>query len=382
MRDILLPLRRLHGTMHEEQLRRNQSKNLAARIRSVPTDMPLFVMTPTHGNLGDHAIAEAISHMLQEMQLDYLEITSNELQLLAQYKRMGLLNGHPILVNGGGNLGTLWPGVEQLFRQIIQNAPRSPIVCLPNTIYYEDTPEGQQELQKSREIYNAHDRLLLCARERISYEYMKKNYKNVLLIPDMALSLNECSKPAKAALSDEKDSFRSSSEAGKREGCILCLRSDSERTRTEAETQILQEQAQMMFGMRVKESDMNINRPVPIAQRSKVLAEKYAEFRTAELVITDRLHGMIFAAITGTPCIVIDSKSPKVRGCYEWIRELGYIRFVDTPDQIAQAYEPMKGKNFIYHNESLVPYYQELREKIEAFFEGENCKFGKDGIEQ
>lgn len=352
MKDILFPLRRLHGAMHEERQRRNLSRKLAAGIKSVQQDMLLFVMTPTHGNLGDHAIAEATSRMLQDMQIEYLEITANDIQLLSQYKRLGLLNGHPILVNGGGNLGTLWLGVEKLFRQIIQNAPKSPILLLPNTIYYEDSPAGQLELQKSKEIYNAHDRLLLCARERISYDFMQKNYKKVLLIPDMALSLNECQN------FDRKI---------KREGCILCLRSDLERTRTEIEDQVLKEQAYAMFGTKIRESDMNIWRSVPVAQRSETLVDKYEEFCSAELVITDRLHGMIFAAITGTPCIVINSKSPKVKGCYEWIKELGYVRFVDDISQIVQTYEILKGKDYYYHNDELHPYYQELRGHIRHF---------------
>ena len=38
--------------------------------------------------------------------------------------------------------------------------------------------------------------------------------------------------------------------------------------------------------------------------RELLLKQKIKEFQSAELVITDRLHGMIFAAITGTPCTV------------------------------------------------------------------------------
>ncbi len=44
--------------------------------------------------------------------------------------------------------------------------------------------------------------------------------------------------------------------------------------------------------------------------RMEELNSKFAEFLSSGLVITDRLHGMIFAAITGTPCIALDNKSP------------------------------------------------------------------------
>lgn len=76
---------------------------------------------------------------------------------------------------------------------------------------------------------------------------------------------------------------------------------------------------------------------------------------------------MIFAAITGTPCIVVDSKSPKVRGCYEWIRHLDYIRFADHAEQIEALYADMpKGKNR-YDNETLRPYWDVLKKDLAEF---------------
>ena len=41
--------------------------------------------------------------------------------------------------------------------------------------------------------------------------------------------------------------------------------------------------------------------------REQLLKQKIEEFQSAELVITDRLHGMIFSVITGTPCIAFDN---------------------------------------------------------------------------
>ena len=86
----------------------------------------------------------------------------------------------------------------------------------------------------------------------------------------------------------------------------------------------------------------------------------FDEFRHARLVITDRLHGMIFAVITGTPCIVIDSKSPKVRGCYEWIKQLDYIKFIDSAEDIEKTFRQIPNKNFVYDNSLFQKYYDEL----------------------
>ena len=69
---------------------------------------------------------------------------------------------------------------------------------------------------------------------------------------------------------------------------------------------------------------------------------------------------MIFCAITGTPCIVVNSRSPKVRGCYEWIRHLDYIRFIDDPAALAAEYATIPQTAHVYDNSSLQHYYDEL----------------------
>ena len=55
----------------------------------------------------------------------------------------------------------------------------------------------------------------------------------------------------------------------------------------------------------------------------------FNKFRNSKLVITDRLHGMVFSAITKTPCIVTKSLDHKVIGTYEWIKNLNYIKLVE-----------------------------------------------------
>lgn len=345
-KDILYPLRRLHGCIFEMQKKWENAKALKAQLSKVDCETAFFVLSPTHGNMGDHAIAEAVARLLDEMKIRYVEVTTAQLSLLRKFGYLSVMDEHLILVNGGGNLGTLWPAAEELFRKLIQKNPRASIICLPNTIYYENTEYGKRELEKSRRIYNAHPHLTLCAREKISYELMQRIYKNVLLIPDMALSLNHCT------------------EEQKRNGCMLCLRSDREKTITaEAEAELTM-RVEELFEENYRRSDMNIGRPVALCDRAATLEEKYAEFRTAELVITDRLHGMIFAAITGTPCIVINSKSPKVRGCYEWIRELEYIKFADGVEQIPTLYRQVQRKCHVYDNEKMLPLYEELKQTI------------------
>lgn len=56
-------------------------------------------------------------------------------------------------------------------------------------------------------------------------------------------------------------------------------------------------------------------------------------FKSAKLVITDRLHGMIFCYLTNTPCLVFQNNNHKVRETYEWIKGNKNITLVEEFSQ-------------------------------------------------
>ncbi len=347
--DILYPLRRLHGRVHEVKIRSGLRRKYRAQFREMRKKNPktvFLVLTPEHGNIGDHAIAYAETTLLKRLGIDYYEVTGRQLDTWKYQGILDLMNGFPIIFQGGGYLGTLWFHAEECLREVIQKCPKSTIVCLPNTIFYEDSDWGRDEFEKSKIICSHHRNLHLYAREKTSFEVMRKAYRNVKLIPDMVLSLGGCGMPRE------------------RRGCLLCLRNDSEKTRTREQEQSIRRQAAALFGHDVSDTDMIHKSSIPVDQREAVLKAKFSEFFGAELVITDRLHGMVFCAVTGTPCIVVDSKSPKVRGCYEWIRNLDYIRFADDVSRIEAEYHQIPRGVHHYQNAHLEPYYVELARDI------------------
>lgn len=347
--DPLYPLRRLHGFLYEEKQRMCKAAEYRKKYRQIFRRNPNTVflcLTPEHSNMGDHAIAAASFDLLSSVGIQWIEITDQQLFSMDRENLLGVMNGYPILICGGGNLGTLWMNLETIMRKIVKNNPRSPIAILPNTIYYEDTPRGNQELERSRQIYNRHRKLRIYAREKTSFEFMRRLYRDVRLVPDMVLSMDR------------------SRQQEKRSGCILCLRSDLEKTLTPEQEDILRQQARSLFVDQVRDSDMVLPGSFSISERGAMVQKKLDEFSSAQLVITDRLHGMIFCAITGTPCIVIDSKSPKVRGCYEWIDHLEYIRFADDVSHIGKVYRSIPEGPHFYQNDQLLPYFRQLAEDI------------------
>ena len=319
-------------------------KNFAKNKNNV-----FFIYTPTHGNLGDHTIAISVNKLLNNLNVNFMEITLDLLFYLNKFNRINILNRNTLIINGGGNLGTLWFNLEQLTREIIKNCPNSKIIIMPNTIYYENNEWGQEELRKSIEIYNNHKKLKIYAREKFSYDFMKDIYNDVKLFPDMVLYLNEYKETKRINL------------------CLLCLRSDIEKTLKENEKKSLENNVKIMFDNNYKYTDMCVKYNIKLKNRNEEVNKKFEEFREATLVITDRLHGMIFAAITGTPCIVINSKSPKVKGCYDWIKDLEYVKFSKNIEDVLKLWNEMKDKKYIYDNKMFLCHYENLKKDIIEF---------------
>ncbi len=319
------PLKKLYCLASYTKGKFKCDRELAGPIRRyrLSQQKPVFlIFTPEHANLGDHAIAYAEKELFDSMGINYYEVTGSQLYSLRQYHALKILDHSTVFVNGGGNLGTLWPEIESMNRSLIKTLTHSTICYFPNSIFYENSPEGRLELQKSVEIYDSHPRLYLYAREYLSYQKMKELYTHVKFCPDMVLSL--------APLATTEN----------RSGCLICMRNDIEKTVSQEDYDQLCSIAKAHF-QKVTFTSTVLNHNVDVKNRESELRKKLQEFSRAELVITDRLHGMIFCAVTGTKCIVFSGKSPKIEGCYDYLKNLNTIRLVQHPDEIYQIYKDM-----------------------------------------
>ena len=170
-----------------------------------------------------------------------------------------------------------------------------------------------------------------------SYKLMKNSYKNakVILCPDIVLSLD---------LDDIIKNMNDRSYVG------ICIRDDEEGILSaEEKTAILNKFSNPLLlttmcltGERIDERN-----------REKIVYEKLQEFARCKLVITDRLHGMIFSYITNTPCIALPNSNGKVKGVSTWIKNKGTIRYVENISDIQLCDENC-------HNRKLESEYSEL----------------------
>lgn len=310
---------------------------------------PTFLLqTPVHSNFGDHAIAYAELRLLSKCHP--IEITDYQLNILLKFPRIfkKIIGDGRILITGGGNLGTLWITIEQNIRKVLALFPENQIIILPQSAYYEDSDYGREELEKAKRIYNACSDLTIMAREQTSYRFLKQHFNNVRVFPDMVLSLSPISFDCE------------------RSGLLLMLRNDGERAINDG-FDIALKDALTLTGLAVSKSDMIApEKKIPVTRREELLIEKFRQFASAELVVTDRLHAMIFSVITGTPCAVLPCKSPKIKGIYDWLlSDCEYVCYTETPDDIIPFWNSVKNKKFSYNNAEIAPYFRQLAELFE-----------------
>lgn len=301
---------------------------------------------PTYGNIGDAAIVLATEEFIKDnlSEYEYIKVLDDETEQKIEELKKILTTEDIILLQGGGNLGDEYVLLEERRRMIIEAFPNNKIILMPQTIYFNNTEYGKSELEKTKKVYNSHKNLTLTARENISLETMKKEFynANVIFTPDIVMYLNK-------------------TEERERTGVLLTLRKDLEKVLTQEQTEKMQNIVAKYFDD-VKETDTHLGDiAIPCSVRKEVFENKIEEFRNAELVITDRLHGMIFAAITSTPCIAIGNYNHKIKSSFEWLKGQKYIKFLDNINSLDEAIVELKEyKNCSYNNEFVLKEYKKM----------------------
>lgn len=311
-------------------------EDLCKKIDNSKKNRIWFIGSADYSNIGDLAISEATLFFIEQNRPNY---TILEIRLSDYFKYVNaikkLIKANDIIVlQGGGNMGFKYFDAEMNRRFVIKKFKKNKIIIFPSTIDYGLTLREKIEYNNSIKIYNKHKNLIICAREYKSYSIMKKIYNNVILVPDIVLSL-ECK---------NYNLYRSK--------FIVCLRNDNEKTKY-ANT-LLQKMQQMDNCLFIDNISQYKN--ISINLRKEIVMNKLKEISTAKIVITDRLHVMIFCVITETPCLFIDNSNNKISGVFDlWInKKCNYIKKIDNNIDInIQIKDMIKVKPFHYFNFSL-----------------------------
>ena len=319
-----------------------------------------LIGTPHHGNLGDQAIVYAENKILEDNFKDHkiIEITTQDLKNHLKSLKMNVKKGDVFALHGGGNLGDEYYWEEEGRRTIIEGFKDNKIIMFPQSIYFKNDENGKKEFEKTKMIYNQHKNLTMIAREETSYKVMKEAFpsNNVILTPDIVMYLNK------------------SFPRYEREGALLSLRKDREGVLTLQQKDEINNMVQSNFDKVIitdtvaecKGSENEVlEYMINVNQREKELNKKWDQFKKVEVVITDRLHGMVFCAITSTPCIVIANYNHKVKDTYAWLKNLNYIKFVNKIEEIPLLIKELKNVQIkVYDNEFALKNYEKILEII------------------
>ncbi len=270
-------------------------------------------------NLGDMALTYAHEKFLRDNFPDY------EVIMVAGYKTYPwmkelqriLTKDDIITILGGGNMDDLYVALENARRFVIRKFPDNPVVSFPQTMGFTDTPYGRMRKRKTIKTYNKNKNLKIFTREPKSLKMMQESFSSEIgFVPDMVLYLSKMEPKHE------------------RNGVLCVLRKDLEMHLSDAESEKIRNILCEKYG------DVEFTDTVDVTEDEcrpenlpDTLERFWAGLRTKKVVVTDRLHCMIFCAITKTPCVVFDNSNNKTSGVFEsWLKDYGYIRMCGSFD--------------------------------------------------
>lgn len=270
----------------------------------------VILNAPAHKNIGDSAI------LLQELYLlrntfgyPTLYFTHKECKHGIEILKRSISPKDIIFIHGGGYIGTLWYEEHQLVVELMKVFPNNRIVILPQTVYFSNDLYAKQLAAEFEDLLKS-DNISIILRDEDSFSYISNfqiNKERVFYAPDIFLS------------------FKYTLESHRNNKVLLCFRSDKEKKNdcSVNESFIQKNGYQIIYTDMI--SKINCYRPL----RKLIIYNKLKQFSRSSLVITDRLHAMVFAAVTNTPCIAFNNVSNKVEGQYKWLINCPTINYCD-----------------------------------------------------
>jgi len=323
-------------------------------LRYKNTRKILYLLLPPANlrNIGDQAQVVAIKRWFHSNFPEYrvLEFDKDDSYKFTWLMKMLLKKNDLIFLHSGGNLGIRGVWSEGARRIAIKSFPHHKIISLPQTIFFGSSEKGRSELALSKKIYNSHDDLTIIARDSQSYKLANEFFPKCkkLLCPDFVLYLNR----------DKNDSSVTKSEK-----ILLCFRNDSESALNEQNKALIRADLNKL-NKPYNEFDTTLDHEIRAVDREKILEDTLFYFETHKLIITDRLHGVIFSVLTKTPCIVISTVDHKLTASLEWFEKLNYVAYLDDIKKLPSLVTQMLSIKDFSSVDWRALYFENLKDQI------------------
>ena len=287
---------------------------------------------PNYANIGDSAIWLGTTACLKRLgvRLRYVcdRLTYDKSEMASRIDRKT-----PILMQGGGNFGDVWPAHQPFREEVIRAFPNNPIVIMPQTIFF----EKDENLVRAKKIINAHERLTILVRDHRSLELARSEFRTrSLLCPDMAFAIDRLDRQIDPA-----------------EDVLMLMRTDKESrfsavlaehnvTDWPDETSKFVSVKRLLTGHDDRTASLwhrtHLTRP---AIYNALARHRFnlgcSVLARGKVVLTDRLHAHILCLMMDIPHVVLDNSYGKLASFYQtWSTSNPLCHWADTfPDAIA-----------------------------------------------
>ncbi len=325
---------------------------------------------PDYLNLGDHLIwLGSIFYLtgVLKVKIKYAASKEDFSKTVLEQKA----GNAPILLNGGGNLGDIWPAYQNFREQIITEYRDRPIIILPQSIYFKEL----NNLEKTAKVFNSHPNLTIFARDNRSDKIARQYFDNcrVIKAPDMALQM--INMPGFGRNTNPKSSIlyhcRNDRELnpefvnnkieipnlviedwvsykwvlGTRKKWLKChvaqlYRAVWQRGLATSSEWMSRQKWQCLHPEVSK--FQKVYQP-PIHQRSwSFIYSGIHQFQQHRVIITNRLHGHILCILLGIPHVFLANGYHKNESFYEtWTHQIPFCRFIKDAGEVKFAVEEL-----------------------------------------
>lgn len=301
-------------------------------------------------NLGDMAITYAQINFLKKYYVDANVVaipstnTYNAVKTLKKH-----ISAHDLItIIGGGNMSDMYQSLEDARLHVVKSFPKNRIISFPQSVDF----KNEKSKINSLKVYKKHNNFTLFVREPNSLDRVKKYFPMVEIkhCPDIVLSLNKVEPICE------------------RTDVVCCLRADKEQNLSNSERQTIIDNIKNEFPNAQFTDTVDVALEDCTPERYEQTLENFwNKLRKSRVVITDRLHCMIFCAVTGTPCVVFDNSNRKISGVYnQWMSDISYIKLFsnDEKDIAIKEAKNLYNTNFNIINFDISDKFKELTESV------------------
>ena len=295
----------------------------------------LLTPPPRLRNVGDQAQVVAIRAWVDEHYpgRQVVEIDKDQQRRVLPALRRVARADDLVLLHSGGNLGDRGIWSETARRAAITALRHCPVVSLPQTIFFSDTPTGRHERATTEGVYAGHRRLVVIGRDPVSAEQAAAMFPGAttFALPDPVLSLPPRPRDGTGRTGPGPASSGPLS-------VLLCLRQDDESATGPADVAVLRAMPHVITAY-----DTTLDHDIAPEQRHAVLAAALDLFSAADVVVTDRFHGVIFSVLCRRPVVVLRTVDHKLTSAISWFEGMSWVRFAGSVAEVPGLVDQLRG---------------------------------------